>query len=235
MPNTSPDSVLRYDDRPDGVIDLHEPPGPPTGLVFLVHGGFWKQRYDRTHTRPMARALADAGYLVATPEYRRGPGCWPAAGEDLVAAYEHICRFVGPRLPGQRATPAVSTVGHSAGGQLALWLSTRVEVDRVVALAPVCDLREAIRLGLGDDAVVTMLGDVDPDEADPMKVLRPGTDTVIVHGVEDEDVPIELSRNLVAAHPWVALHEVPGDHFGPIDPTSEVWPAVLSAARTRGA
>ena len=64
----------------------------------------------------------------------------------------------------------------------------------MVALAPVCDLEEAIRLRLGSDAVRTMLGGTPVADADPMRLLHPGTETIIIHGVDDQDVPIELSR-----------------------------------------
>ena len=86
----SPDATFRYDDRADAVVDVHLPPAQARGLLFLVHGGFWKQEWDRTHTRPMARALADDGWLVATPEYRRvrGGGGWPTTGDDVRRAFD---------------------------------------------------------------------------------------------------------------------------------------------------
>ena len=49
---------------------------------------------------------------------------------------------------------------------------------------------------------------------------RPGAEVAIVHGVDDDDVPVSLSRGLVARHPWVELHEVPGGHFELIEPGS---------------
>ena len=71
------------------MIDLHLPEGggPETPLVVLLHGGFWKSEWDRRHTRPMARALAEAGCTVATPEYRRvgGGGGWPVTGDDVLS------------------------------------------------------------------------------------------------------------------------------------------------------
>jgi hypothetical protein len=51
----------------------------------------------------------------------------------------------------------------------------------------------------------------------------------VVHGVDDDVVPVTLSRGLVERHPWVDLREVPGDHDDVIDPTSSVWPVLLSA------
>ena len=104
-------------------------------------------------------------------------------------------------------------------------------MDRVLALAPVCDLREAIRLGLGDHATEALLGDADPADADPMTLLdvRPEAAVSIVHGVDDDTVPVSLSRGLVDRHPWVELHEAPGGHFEVIEPGSVAWPLVREA------
>ncbi|MFY9914566.1 MAG: hypothetical protein WAK18_07870 [Nocardioidaceae bacterium] len=46
----------------------------PCRLVVALHGGFWREKWDRTHLRPFATALVERGFVVATPEYRRGPG-----------------------------------------------------------------------------------------------------------------------------------------------------------------
>ena len=234
-----PDAVLRYDDHEDGIVDLHLPPGPgPHPLVVLVHGGFWKQAYDRRHIRPMARALVTAGCVVAAPEYGRvgGRGGWPATGDDLAA--------VLTRLPGLLAGLGVATTtttvsGHSAGGHLAIWLATcGLPIARVVALAPVADLRAAARERLGDGAVQALLGG-SPDEvpeayaaADPMTLLgtAPGTaELVVLHGGRDDVVPLSQSRTLADAHPRVDLRVVDADHFDVIDPLSAVWPDVLAA------
>ncbi len=226
-----PDRTFRYDDRDDAVVDVHRPPEEARGLLFLIHGGFWKQEWDRTHLHPMARALADEGWLVALPEYRRvrGGGGWPVTGDDVRRAFEAL-----PAITGELGveTPRTVVSGHSAGGHLALWLAaTGVPMDRAVALAPVCDLREAIRLGLGGHATEALLGDVDPSEADPMTLLdvRPEASVAIVHGLEDTNVPVALSRGFAQRHPWVDLHEVPCAHFEVIEPGSVAWPTVTAA------
>ncbi len=217
-----PDATVRYADHDEAVVDLHlpggtRPAGPDTALVVLLHGGFWKQEWDRRHTRPMARALADRGVVVATPEYRRvrGGGGWPVTGDDVLTAVRRLPELLaGLGI----ATGPMSLTGHSAGGQLALWLATQdLPVQRVVALAPVCDLDEAVRLGLGDHAVRALLGDLAPAVADPMVLLdrRPACEVVVVHGVEDDTVPLSLSTGLVARHPWIGLHALAGvDHMG---------------------
>ena len=227
-----PDATVRYADHDEAVIDLHLPDRSADRVVVLLHGGFWKAEWDRRHTRPMARALADRGCLVATPEYRRvrAGGGWPTTGADVHAAIGRLPGLLeGLGVPDVPSGPPIVT-GHSAGGHLALWAATTgLAVARVVALAPVCDLREAIRLDLGSGATRALLGEHAPAEADPMTLFgqHPAAEIAIIHGVEDDDVPVTLSRRFVAAHPWVSLIEVPGDHYGVIEPGSAVWPTVL--------
>lgn len=230
-----PDAVLRYADHADGLIDLHlaRTPGVTSPLVVLLHGGFWKSAYDRRHTRPMAAALTDAGFTVATPEYRRvgpgGGGGWPATGQDVLAAFHALPGLLDGL--GIRTGPTVVT-GHSAGGHLALWLaSVAPEVAAVVALAPVCDLRQAAHRRLSNDAVAALFGSASSDPADPMLLYdeRPRATITVIHGLQDDDVPIELSRGLAIRHPWIDLIEVRCGHFEPIEPGSVAWPTVLAA------
>ncbi len=230
-----PDATVRYADHDDAVIDLHLPGTAVVAadrVVVLVHGGFWKVEHDRRHSRPMARALADLGFVVATPEYRRvrGGGGWPITGDDVRSALTQLPELLdGLGI----AHGPVTVVGHSAGGHLALWLATtKLPVERVVALAPACDLQEAMRLGLGDDATQALLAGADPDPLDPMALFRnrPAASVRIVHGDADDDVPVGLSRGFVTAHPWVELIELADvGHMELIDPGSEAWAMVVAA------
>lgn len=244
-----PDAVVRYGNHAEAIIDIHLPPHlgpdplPASPLVVLLHGGFWRVEYDRLHTRPLAEALASEGFVVATPEYRRVGGVgalaggWPTTFEDISAAVES--------LPGllrelDLSTTRTTVMGHSAGGQLALWLANEPHaVDRVVGLAPVGDLRAGAQAHLGGDAVQAFLGGTPQDRperydaADPATRLatRPDCDVIVIHGVLDPVVPIENSLGLEQKHPFVvmcALDDV--EHFGVIDPTSSAWPVVLAAA-----
>jgi acetyl esterase/lipase len=234
-----PDATLRYAGHEDAVVDVHLPGGsrPTSGdtpLVVLLHGGFWKQEWDRRHTRPMARAISERGAVVATPEYRRvrGGGGWPVTGDDVLLAVRRLPELLGALGV---STGPLRVAGHSAGGQLALWLATMdlpvSPISTVVPLAPVCDLREAMRLGLGGGAAEALLGNNDAGEADPMTLLdqRPDCEVVIVHGVDDDVVPVSLSRRLVERHPWVALHEPACGHMEPVEPGSVAWATVLEA------
>jgi acetyl esterase/lipase len=236
-----PDAVLRYGDHADHVLDLHLPPtaGAPAPVVLLLHGGFWRQAYDRTHTRPVAQALAADGWAVITPEYRRtgGEGGWPQTCDDVAAAFSHL-RAVEGVAPGRMALHEVTLLGHSAGGHLALWLALcrkrprGPRIGRVVALAPVADLQEAHRRGLDGGAVATLMGgppDALPQEyaaADPASRLPAEVDITVLHGDQDRQVPVEMSRRLAGAT-YVELAGV--DHFALIDPLSSAWSAVRAA------
>ncbi|HEY3535496.1 MAG TPA: alpha/beta hydrolase, partial [Pedococcus sp.] len=78
-----PARTSSYGTDPAQVYDVRLPAAdaPPRGLgVVVVHGGFWREGYDRGHAGPQAQALADAGYPTAVVEYRRtgmAGGGWP--------------------------------------------------------------------------------------------------------------------------------------------------------------
>ncbi len=241
-----PDAVVRYADHPDGIVDLHLPSSAPRGLVVLVHGGFWRAEWDRTHTRPMAEALRAERYVVATPEYRRTgapgdrTGGWPATLHDVrdaVAALPGLLEGLGVATGGPTAL-----LGHSAGGHLVLWLAAEgAAVDRVVALAPVGDLLDAEARDLDAGAVRALLGGsstAHPERyaaADPARRLsvpgpgRPGI--VVLHGTADQQVPVANSDWAVAAA-GVTLRRLEGvDHFRLVDPTDPAWAEVRAALR----
>jgi pimeloyl-ACP methyl ester carboxylesterase len=251
-PSSPPDFTLRYGEHSDQVADVRVPGIHDAPLVIFIHGGFWQAAYDRSHAGPLAADLVERGYAVATIEYRRvgqPGGGWPGTFSDVAAAIAAVPDLLAKELA-HRGQPPVNVdrpilAGHSAGGQLALWYAAVAPdaVRGVLALAPVADLIAAQRLGLGDDAVLGLLGgapDALPDRyasADPMAHLPLKVPTVIVHGVDDDRVPIELARDYTAAAARTGddttLVELAGvEHFAVIDPLSAAWPAVLDALRT---
>ena len=97
-------------------------------MIFL-HGGFWRVAYDRSHTGPMATALAAAGYVLCVPEFRRTGqpgGGWPGTFDDVAAAVDRMPALVREAAgPGVIADGPALLAGHSAGGHLALWAAGR--------------------------------------------------------------------------------------------------------------
>ena len=234
-----PDVVLRYAAYEDGLVDVFLPPslGRPAStlpLIVLVHGGFWRQQTDRRHLRPLANDLCGRGFVVAVPEYRRGDGGWPATGSDVESALLATPAMLDDVAPGwvDPAAPLV-LAGHSAGGHLALWAGLRAgraRVRRVVALAPVADLRYAARTGLGHGAAQALLGG-EPDDvpeqyadADPLRLLPGEVPVTVIQGTADEEVPVSMNRRVAADHPTVTYVEIDGvDHFALIDPLSAAF------------
>jgi acetyl esterase/lipase len=98
-------------------------------LVIFLHGGFWRSSFDRTHTGPLATALAAAGFAVCVPEYRRTGqrgGGWPGTFDDIAAAVDVLPSRVRETVgAGLISDEPVLLAGHSAGGHLALWAASR--------------------------------------------------------------------------------------------------------------
>ena len=217
-----PDEVVAYGDDPDQVIEHWYADGPP---VVLLHGGFWRPVWDRTHLRTLAGAFRDAGHRVALPEYRRVPGAPDRTVADVMAALD----AVGPGI----------VVGHSAGGHLALHAAVEPGVLRrmraVVALAPVADLVLAEDLDLDGGAVRDFLGGAacSRPDLDPNRSAGPGVPVTVLHGTDDDRVPIAVSRSYAETHD-IRLVTLPGaDHFALIDPESAVWPVLLEEVTRR--
>jgi len=250
-PAAPPDLVLRYADGDEGVIDVRLPVvASPAPVVVILHGGFWKPEFDRIHTGSMAVALAAAGYLAVTPEYRRvrqPGGGWPGTMDDVAAALDALPALLAAAAPDPADLSRLVLVGHSAGGQLALWSARRasagsgvIAVGGVVALAPVGDLATAALIDLDDGAVQDFLGgDVGevPDRylaADPTQLVPIGVRLVVLHGDADPYVPVAQSTAFVdaarAAGDDISFSLLTGeDHFALIDPLSTAWPKVVAA------
>lgn len=199
--------------------------------IILIHGGFWRARYDRSLMAPLARDLAGRGWNVANIEYRGlgNGGGWPATFDDVLAAIDGALAGTGA---------GAVAIGHSAGGQLALWAAAERPLAGVVAQAAVSDLHEAHRRDMSRGAVDEFLGG-SPDEvperyaaASPACRLPLHAPQLLVHGDADEDVPVELSRDYAAAATRagdpVTYVELRGDgHYEHLDPATTAWRTVI--------
>ncbi|MFI6681980.1 alpha/beta hydrolase family protein [Kribbella sp. NPDC050470] len=219
-----PDEQLRYGDHEDHVIDhWHAKEYRP--LVVFVHGGFWRPDYDRVHARPLCEALADLGWPVVSLEYRRVPGDPDATTTDVRTALDSL-----PDLVDVHA--GYLLVGHSAGGQLALWAASTfnpVRLRGVIALAPVADLLMADRLGLDDGAVQDFIGSGVRNDLDPVHLPASIAPVSLIHGTTDLRVPITITESYFSAHPTARFHRVEGaGHYELIDPESEAFHEVTA-------
>jgi pimeloyl-ACP methyl ester carboxylesterase len=154
---------------------------------------------------PVCADLRARGWDVTNAEYRRGEG-WPAMRDDVLAAYDdHDV-----------------AIGHSAGGQLAVWLAAHRPLRAVVSQAGVLDLERARELRLSDGIVDRVFAPEEIAEASPIE-HETDARVLCVHGTKDEDVPVELSERY-AARRRAELRVLPGEgHMGHIDPAHVLW------------
>ncbi len=242
---------LSYGSHPAQWIEIYRPDATwhraPTAVVVVIHGGFWRARYDAELGVPLCLDLARRGYVAVNLEYRRvgDGGGWPSTFLDVAAGIDRLADL--PEFGSQR----VITLGHSAGGQLAVWAaardrlplsapgsSPRATVNAAVSQAGVLCLAAGAEDRLGAGAVLDFMGGTPashPDRyasTDPMVRLPLNALIRAIHAQDDDDVPFDYSARYVAAARSAgvdaALIEVSGGHMGLIDPASAAWAATVA-------
>lgn len=243
LPATAALAEYRYGDQPSQFVRLWLPRkddgAQSAPVVVLIHGGCWLQAFDLNHVTPLAAALAERGFAVWVPEYRRvgeAGGGWPGSAEDIVAAIARLPVAEGVDL--QR----VLLAGHSAGGQLALWAASQgpalaaagISVQGVVGLAAITDL-EAYALGSNSCETVTprFMGGT-PEQvpefyaaASPVR-LGLTLPAILLHGSADPLVSPSQATVLAGAE----LMAIEGaGHFDLIHPNTEAFGRLVVALR----
>lgn len=216
---------IKYGDDRDQILEIYGDSAAVQSTLVLIHGGYWRNLFDREHMRPLAVALTKVGYTVVLPEFRR------VAGEPDVTLRD--LSFALSTLEDRNIT----LIGYSSGGHLALVLADKFpSVKKVIGLAPVTDLIESQRRELGRGAVLEWLGRDADQRADLDPMLRPpiSAQTIFIQGALDERVPIELTESYIAAMkrhgkeiPLVILPET--SHFQMMDIPSKTYEALIQA------
>jgi acetyl esterase/lipase len=236
-----PDLRLAYGSDPNQFAHVRAPAGKgPHPVVFFIHGGYWRAKYDLTYAGHLCHALKKVGIATWNVEYRRvgNPGGgWPGSFEDVRSAYRVVHEH-SKESAAKFDLKNLCVAGHSAGGQLALCLAAfETSVTRVLSLAGVLDLRRGWELHLSNDAVAAFLGGSPtevPDhyrEASPAEQHIPQAAQKLIHGTTDDSVPYEISQSYAErkkkSGEKVELLTLPKiGHFEIVDPGSAVWAKV---------
>jgi acetyl esterase/lipase len=211
----------------------------------VVHGGYWRAQYDRSLMTDLCLDLATRGIAAWNVEYRRvgNGGGWPETLTDVATAVDLLADLDAP-LDLDR----VSAVGHSAGGQLALWAAARpglrggtpgsaprVLVRAAVSQAGVLDLRLAAELKPSAEPTRALLGDPDENSlryeiASPRERLPLLVPQLLLHGDRDDVVSMRIPMSYASAAREAGdsceLRVLPGvGHYEHIDARSYVWAA----------
>src|SRR3984885_12955174 len=221
-----PEPVIhRYGADPAQFGELWLPDGAAAGTVVVIHGGFWRARYDLSLGRPLAADLAargDAAWNLEDRRARAGRG-WPGTFEDIAAGIDLLAT-----LPVD--TSRVVAVGHSAGGHLSAWAAGRGKLPRGAPGAPAGGNQRpgdgSRRVFVAVTGVVSQAGVL--ALADCARERVGGTAALLdvpvlsLHSRGDADVPYSYSERYVAAATAAGgratLTETHGDHFTLIDP-----------------
>ena len=247
-PATSVQNFQMYTEKygldPSQEGDLYIPNEKPIAVLCLFHGGFWRMPYDREQLTSVAIDLVQKGFAVWNVEYRRigaEGGGWRGTLDDAVASVNHLRSLCSDY---SLSANKVVAIGHSAGGQLAIWLAKQygksningepllIKLDQVIGLAPVINLAKAVSDQLGNNSVLHLLGGSPEDyperyaSCDPMRILPTGVPQLILHGSADDALPIQWTRDYVNAARMAGenteyIEVTNGGHMDYVDPGSE--------------
>jgi acetyl esterase/lipase len=199
LPSAPPAARIVYGSAPQQYAELRLPAGKgPFPVVAILHGGCWIDYATADYMAHVATALTKEGFATWNVEYRRAHeagGGWPGTFDDAehgVAAVEHATQYP---LDLKR----VVVIGHSAGGQLALYAGTKLHLP-AVSLAGIVDMRAYARDGLKDcaEGELRVMGGT-PEEhperyraVSPIEMLPLKIPHVLVWGEADAIVPERL-------------------------------------------
>lgn len=231
-----------------GVLRLPEGPGPFPVLV-MMHGGCWVGLHRPEHVEPLMDALTARGWATWNLSHRNANdagGGWYGTFEDVGAGIDFL-RVLAEDHP--LDTTRVVTMGHSAGGHLALWAAARdganhpLRLAGAVSLGGIPDLKaHAVQdpnpCGDGVRALLGGWPDEQPERyaaASPASQLPLGVPQLFLHGRHDYVVPWQQVEGYAAAATAagddVTVHIFEdASHFEVIAPASEAWQASIAPA-----
>ena len=258
-PRPAASARIHYGSAPSQFADLWLPDdNGPHPVVAMLHGGCW--RADLPGVDLMAYAADDLrrrGFAVWNIEYRRlgePGGGYPGTFEDVADAIDWLRKIADAN---KLDVKNVVAVGHSAGGELALWDAARprlpkasvlrrgapLPIKAVVSLAGIDDLAAYRASGppaCGGPRVIDLLdgtGTRSPwdifTDTSPAELLPLGVPQTIVSGALDPIVPAPFGRAYAAKAKAAgdAVQEitlVDAGHFELIDPQSGAFAQIRS-------
>ena len=220
MPLPAPGERIVYGKAPQQFGELRVPTGDgPFPVMVLIHGGCWQNAFDYVYMTRLAAWFTEHGLATWTIEYRRlgdDGGGWPGTFLDVADATDAL-RSIAAKS--KLDLDRVYAAGHSAGGQLALWLASRgklpesselyrkepVAIRGVIGLAAITNLAK-YRIGPPNSchsSVEPLLGGA-PDkvasryaETSPSQRLPLGIPQIFIQGEKDPIVEAASVREYI--------------------------------------
>ena len=209
-------------------VRIYQPEGPgPFPMLLSIHGGAWTDK-DHTDYASTSKPLAATGLVVASIGQRVGAGFpYPMQIQDIHYGARWLKAHAGD-FNGD--PDAVGGIGYSSGGHTLPLAAMRIDDPRYSALPlegsspddaklawmiscwPV--IEPYLRYEIAKDAGKTELlekhhmffqGDEAMHESTPLNIINRGEKltlppALVMHGTEDDVMPIEASERFVAAY-----------------------------------
>jgi len=259
-----PTHRIAYGNHPEQFGDLYLPnilpePHSQFPVIILLHGGCWRAQYGLSQLGQLSQALTQRGFAVWNLEFRRlgNGGGWPVTFEDVAQGTDFLQTIA---LNYHLDLARVISMGHSAGGHLALWLAGRHHLPEtsqlkrdsplaligVVSLAGIPDLISGVAQRICRGACEELVGGLPaafPEryhETSPHFLLPFNVPHWHLVGENDPIVPVDYLRPFIEKarqQDTVHFEIIPEiGHFEMVMPDTGSWPVikeVLKQAVTR--
>lgn len=202
--------------------------------VIYLHG--FGSGPNSTKATFFRQRLQQIGIPLQVPDLNQGDFAQLTLTRQIQQVCQHLAEY---------ADTPVTLIGSSLGGVVAAWVAEQqVCVQRLVLLAPAFGFLSHWLPRLGAEAVeawrrtgslsVFHYGEGRPlplaytfvtdAQRYPEGALRRPVPTLILHGIQDETIPIQASRDYVAHRPWAQLMPLESDH-ALTDVLEPIWQA----------
>lgn len=256
LPRNAATKRITYGGEPLQFGDLRIPQGKgPFPVVILIHGGCWLSKIANLEIMsPLASAFQKAGIATWNIEYRsvdNEGGGWPGTFQDVGNGIDYLKNIAQDY---HLDLTRVVLLGHSAGGQLALWGAARHNLSKksVLFTAKPLPIRGVVDLAgppslsgffplqgcVCKENVITKMMGGSPfekpqryQEASASNLLPLRIKQILINGKDDFAVPPifeeEYQRAAQKKGDDVRLIEIPhAAHLEPISPQSNMWPLI---------
>jgi len=221
-------------------------------VMVMIHGGAWRSNTTLDRDIPLVEALTDEGVVTWNIEYSKlgnTGGGYPVTFQDVGEGIDYL-RVLATEY--DLDLNRVVIMGHSSGGQLALWAASRPNIDNtsvlyvadplpvkaVISLAGIADLGYALNVG-GRVDILTFLdvpdnvaaADLFPNTS-PIEMLPITVPTSHFVGTSDDVWRIAAIKRYVAEVERLGgevriTEPIGANEMDIIDPCSPAWPSIV--------
>jgi len=211
----------RYGTGPRAELDIFD--AGEQQVHAFVHGGYWQQLSKADASFPAEDFVARGVTYIAVgydlcPQVRL---------RDVVNAVRAALRWIVSRFP----HASITLSGSSAGAHLAACVAEPGEIDRLVLLSGIYDLRPLVETYVND---LVGLDAAEAANLSPLLSPPPGVRTRVVWG-ENETDAFKLQSRRYAAHVGGTTHEVAArNHFDIVHDLFDISETAATGERLRG-